>query len=292
MWSALIEPGIVGAMARSRQLRFQPTNGSGARRWPEWLRGALVGLVLGGLLLALLVSVNLETSVMQGLGLVALCGLLGGFSFTRRILWYGAGAGAALVTLALLTPILEPIERALTVSDQPRSVDAIVILGGTFHCDSQELGGASLGRLVRGLELWRQGFARTITITDSDPATFGAGCANFAEVSRRIVGRLYPDGGPEIIELERMRSTRTEAEAVARIARARNWREVMVVTSPTHARRTRATFQQAGVKALMVGAYEPRFDSRLRDPADRWLSLSAILRELAGLVKYGLNGWL
>lgn len=279
-------------MTRSRQLRFQPTHGSGSRRWPEWLRGTLIGLVLGGLLLTLLVSVNLETSVLQGLGLVVLCGVFGSFTITRRILWFGSGTGAAFVVLALLTPILEPIERALKVSEQPRSVDAIVILGGTFHCDSQELGGASLGRLVRGLELWRQGFARTITISDSDPVMFGTRCANFAEMSQRIIKRLYPDGGPEIIELERMQTTRTEAEAVARIARKRNWHEVIVVTSPTHTRRTRATFHEAGVRALMVSAYEPRFDSALRDPADRWLSLSAILREVAGLVKYGLNGWL
>ena len=259
---------------------------------PNWLRGALVGLVLGGLLLTLLVSVNLETSVVQGLGLVLLCGVFGCFAITRRVLWVGSSLGAVFVVLAVLTPILEPIERALNVSEQPRSVDAIVVLGGTFHCDSQELGGSSLGRLVRGLELWRQGFARTITISDSDPTMFGSRCANFAEMSRRIVGRLYPDGGPEIIQLERMQTTRTEAEAVARIGRERNWREVIVVTSPTHTRRTRATFQEAGVKALMVSAYEPRFDSAVHDPADRWLSLSAILREVAGLVKYGLNGWL
>jgi uncharacterized SAM-binding protein YcdF (DUF218 family) len=292
MCDTLIEIGIVGTMARPGHVRFQPSNGFHSRRWPDWLRGVLVGLVLGGLFLVVLVTVNPETSLMQGFGLMLMSGAFGGFTITRRLLWPISATGTVFVSLALLTPILEPIERALDVSEQPRSVDAIVILGGTFHCDSQELGGSSLGRLVRGLELWRQGFARTITISDSDPVMFGSRCANFAEMSRRIIKRLYPDGGPEIIELERMQTTRTEAEAVARIARERNWREVIVVTSPTHTRRTRATFHEAGVKALMVSAYEPRFDSALRDPADRWLSLSAILREVAGLVKYGLNGWL
>ena len=70
------------------------------------------------------------------------------------------------------------------------------------------------------------------------------------------------------------------------------WKRVLVVTSPTHTRRTRATFRDAGLTAIPVSSSEPRYDTGLRLPADRLRSLEAIVRELAGLLKYGANGWL
>ena len=88
-----------------------------------------------------------------------------------------------------------------------------------------------------------------------------------------------------------MKSTRTEAEAVAREAKVRGWKKILVVTSPTHSRRTKATFRQLKLDVFVVAATEPRFDSSLRTPFDRLMAIRAVTRELAGLLKYSLFGW-
>jgi uncharacterized SAM-binding protein YcdF (DUF218 family) len=88
-----------------------------------------------------------------------------------------------------------------------------------------------------------------------------------------------------------MKTTRTEAEAVAREAKARGWKKILIVTSPTHSRRAKATFKQLKLDVLVVAATEPRFDSSLRTPFDRLMAIRVVIREIAGLAKYTLFGW-
>src|SRR5689334_15286804 len=82
---------------------------------------------------------------------------------------------ALLVPLALFTPALRPAADALTVREAAAPADAIVVLGAGLHCGTRDLEGASLARLVRGLELWRAGYAQTLTVSNPPPGFFGAG---------------------------------------------------------------------------------------------------------------------
>jgi uncharacterized SAM-binding protein YcdF (DUF218 family) len=79
---------------------------------------------------------------------------------------------------------------------------------------------------------------------------------------------------------------------VARKAKARGWKSILVVTSASHTRRARATFQDVGLKAIAVSSQEPKFDSGMRYPSDRFLSMMQIAREIAGLFKYRAQGWM
>jgi uncharacterized SAM-binding protein YcdF (DUF218 family) len=255
----------------------------------EWWRPLLLSSSISALFLPVIVAFLREIGTLPLIGVWVLGSLMGFSSLTRQIQYGIASIFAVMLVTCLLTPILEPVARWLDVGEQPRRSDVIVILGSNLHCESGDLSSAALSRLERGLELWRQGYSDTITLTDGVPEV---GCPSFEAAQRRTIGRLFPDGGPKIVVLEKMQTTRTEADAVAREAKARGWKSILVVTSATHTRRARATFRDVGLKAIAVSSQEPKFDSGMRYPSDRFLSLMQVSREIAGLFKYRSQGWM
>jgi uncharacterized SAM-binding protein YcdF (DUF218 family) len=255
----------------------------------DWWRPLLLSSSISALFLPVIVAFLREIGTLPLIGIWVLGSLLGFSSITRQIQYGIASVFAVVIVTCTLTPILEPIASWLNVGEQPRRSDVIVILGSNLHCESGDLSSAALSRLERGLELWRQGYSDTITLTDGEA---DATCPSFEAAQRRMIGRLFPDGGPKIVVLEKMQTTRTEAEAVARKAKARGWKSILVVTSATHTRRARATFRDAGLKAIAVSSQEPKFDSGMRYPSDRFLSMMQIAREIAGLFKYRSQGWM
>ncbi len=273
---------------------FNPHWSNAAPRWalPAWARTLWVGVGLSLLTLPLVLILNPNLGWLSASALVVAGGLLSLQPVLKRVLFGLLGAIAVFIAIAVFTPAVGALEGWLDVSERPQNADVIVILGGGIQCNANDLASNSLARLVRGLELWRQGFAPRVTVSEAGAVVIGPTCGEVSAVSRRTIGRLYPDGGPEIINLPKVKTTRDEAEQAARIAKLRGWKRVLIVTSPTHTRRARATFRDAGITAIMVAASEPRYDTGFRLPFDRLQSLEAIVRELAGLLKYGANGWL
>jgi len=235
---------------------------------PELGLGALVGLWLGGTLAAL-------------------------FRPTFWMVLIGGGLCALLIAVVVFTPLNQRLVNQLVVDEAPQKADLIVVLGGGMHCGTGQLEGTSLARLEKGLELWRVGFAPRITLSDTVGEIFGDGnCPSLGIVAQQRVRALYPDGGPEVVLLPQMRTTRTEAQAVAEVVRERGWRRVLLVTTPTHSRRSVGTFRNLGLEVVSVVSSEPRFDMALTKPADRLRALTPVTREYLGLLMYGLRGWL
>ncbi len=256
---------------------------------PEWLLGLGWGAFVGVWLAVLAALVNNDLEWFWAAGIVLLCAALGLVRISRLGLQIVSATLTVGVALCTLTPALQPLEDYLDVTELPSQADVIVNLGGGFYCGSSQLEAASLARLTKGLELWRSGYAKTITVTDAHGLV--SGCASIEDEALPLIRRLYPTNPPEIVVLKDMKTTRTEAEAVAKEAKARNWKKILVVTSPTHSRRAKATFTQLGLDAFVVAADETRFDSSLRTPFDRLMLFRAAAREVAGLVKYSLFGW-
>ncbi len=273
---------------------FNPHWSNATPRWtlPTWANTVSVGLCVGLLTLPIALIINPNLGWLSAVAWVILGGLLSLHPVLKRVLFGLLGALGIGIGVAVFTPAVGALEGWLDVSERPQNADVIVILGGGIQCNANDLASNSLARLVRGLELWRQGFAPRVTVSEAGAVVIGPTCGEVSAVSRRTIGRLYPDGGPEIINLPKVKTTRDEAEQAARIAKLRGWKRVLIVTSPTHTRRARATFRDAGITAIMVAASEPRYDTGFRLPFDRLQSLEAIVRELAGLLKYGANGWL
>ncbi len=208
----------------------------------------------------------------------------------RRVLLRVTLANAVILSaLIIFTPAMDLTVGWLDVSEAPHSADVIVVLGAGIHCGSGQLDGTSVARTTKGLSLWKAGFAPEMTVSDADASIVGAGCPSEGKATVDFIETILGQNGPPVRVLAHMRSTRTEARAIAKLQEEKNWNTVMVVTSPTHTRRALDTFRKAGVNAFVVAADEPNFDLKFNRPADRLRAFAPVLRELAGMIKYRLT---
>ncbi|GAA5511404.1 hypothetical protein Dcar01_00113 [Deinococcus carri] len=217
-------------------------------------------------------------------------GLAGAFPLTRWVLQIGSGVLAVLLALCLLTPVLRAPLAALTLAQPPVRADAIVVLGGGVHCGARALEASSLARLLRGLELWRAGYAPVLTVSEQSGLIGPANCVKMSELERAHIAALYPRGGPQVLTLRHVTTTRDEAARVRDLARERGWRRVLLVTSPSHSLRAARLFAAQGVNVVSVPAPETRFDEALLLPSDRLAVLRVLLYEGLSRVKAGVGG--
>ncbi|CAM3849159.1 YdcF family protein [Deinococcus frigens] len=250
------------------------------------LGGAATGAALG-VLAAFLGQVRAPGSLL--LLLVVAGGLAGAFALSRRILQLGAGVVSLLLALCLITPVLRGPLNALTLSQPPQKADAIVILGGGVQCGTSALEAASVSRLLAGLRLWRAGYAPVVTVSEQSDV-FSATCPKMSAIERETVRALYPQGGPEVVTLANVTTTRDEAARVRDLAAARGWTQILLVTSPSHSRRAAEIFASQGMKVISVPAPETRFDFTLPLPSDRLLALQVVLYEWLSRVKQDVGG--
>ena len=260
---------------------------SSRERW----RGALGGLAVGaalGLLAAFLGDIR-ATPVLL-LALLGLGALAGAFRPSRRLLFGGAGGLALLFALCLLTPVLRGPLAALTLAQEPVKADAIVVLGGGVHCGSAGLESSSVARLLGGLRLWQAGYAPVVTVSEQSGIIGPRDCPKMSVLERDLIRQLYGAGGPEVVTLTHVTTTRDEAHRVSVLARERGWQRVLLVTSPSHSRRTAALFAGYGVRAVSVPTFETRYDGSLQTPSDRLFALRTLLYEWISRLKLALGG--
>jgi uncharacterized SAM-binding protein YcdF (DUF218 family) len=121
------------------------------------------------------------------------------------------------------------------VQDEPRRADAVVVLAGDHL------------RLGKALELMTRRVAPTLVISDGLARGWRQAnrlCRGGADARFRVLC-FRPDPY----------STRGEARAVARMAAARGWRSVLVVTSTYHVTRARLLFDRCtGARVLVTGS--------------------------------------
>ena len=106
-------------------------------------------------------------------------------------------------------------------SDSPESVDAVIMLSG----DRGE-------RLARSLRLMDAGIARTLVLDGEPDSQQARDLCDGGRPFEVICLRPQPD------------STRSEARAAARLASARRWRTVAVVTTTSHITRAGLLFRR------------------------------------------------
>lgn len=254
-------------------------------------RGLLTGLAIGSAL-AVFAAFLGEVRAPSGplLVFMAVCGLAGIYRASRLLLQVGAALLALLVALCLLTPVLRGPLKSLTLAQAPVQADAIVVLGGGVQCGARALESSSLTRLVTGLKLWRAGYAPVVTVSEQSGLLDDPTCPKMSVLESEYIRGLYPTGGPEVLTLRNVTTTRDEAQRVSEYARARGWGRVLLVTTPSHSRRAAGIFQGYGVKVVSVPAAETRFDETLPLPSDRLAALRVLLYEWLSRLKMRLGG--
>ena len=169
-------------------------------------------------------------------------------------------------------PILRFAAEFWIIEDPIDKAEALIVLSDdNFYAD----------RATRAAELFREGKA-TVVVASGRRLRPSAGIAELMEhdlvergVPRDKIVRFAHDAD----------GTREEAEALARFAKERKWRSVIVVTSNYHTRRARYIFRRVfpqDIEVRVASARDGDFDPQ------RWWekrkSVKELMREFAGMM--------
>ena len=171
----------------------------------------------------------------------------------------------------------------------PARVDAIAVLSNGLTPDGM-MRSETLDRLLTGLALARRGIARTLLISRERRA-FDEKLVSDSADQESLLQLTRPSA--QVIFVDSVFTTRTEALRVKGIAQARGWSTVAVVTSPMHTRRACATFEAVGLKVVCVpaavresGLYEGS------NAQDRLRAFRSWLYETFASDSYRRHGWI
>ena len=250
--------------------------------------GAAVGLIGAQLArdldLTSLASYWGDRLVLLPLG--AAIGALCGATRLRRP-FYGAAALLALLWLAVAYgPLSRILLRGLVRSDTLRPADAVLVLGTRMQRDGDPTS-AQLARLIRGLEIVKDGFAPRLMITDL-PAPLYTSQRPFAEA---LLARFKPDA--ELVVLSPTLNTHDEAVMAADYLKARGLKRIILTTSPTHTFRGAALLEAQGLEVMASPSRETRFDLETLDRSEERLdAFGSIIHERLGILVYRRRGWI
>ncbi|HMJ18017.1 MAG TPA: YdcF family protein [Gemmatimonadaceae bacterium] len=206
------------------------------------------------------------------------------------MLWLAAGIIALLSLTIAYTPLVSSLAKPMVRRDPiPPRVDAIAVLSMGFTPNGM-MRSESLDRLLTGLTLAKRGVASTLLISRERRAFDGRIVSDSAD-QEAILSLAKPSA--QVIFVDSVFTTRTEALRMKTIARARGWSSIAVVTSPMHTRRACATFESVGFKVVCVpaavresGLYEGS------NAQDRLRAFRSWLYETFASDSYRRRGWI
>jgi uncharacterized SAM-binding protein YcdF (DUF218 family) len=254
--------------------------------------------VLGGAIVATLGAVGAHALGVQQLLRIpnlalylpaALFGAAVGASRLKPLVWVPAGVIALLSILVAYTPLVSRLAAPLIRRDSlPPGIDAIAVLSGGFTSDGLA-GYETLDRLLTGLSLAKRRVANTVLVSRERHVAQGNVVSDSADL-QNIVALIEPL--PQVIFVDSVFTTRTEALRVRAIATQRHWSTLAVVTSPMHSRRACATFEAVGFRVACVPAILRQ--SGLggdANPEDRLRAFRSWLYETFASASYASRGW-
>ena len=176
------------------------------------------------------------------------------------------------VILACLTPIIDHVYPVLDRRSALSHADYIVVLGGDPY------------RVLEGVQLLKERYAPKLIVS------------NFESAADAMRDQAIAWGAPpDQVIADRQSHTTAEhpagVAACANIDRANN--SCIIVTSYLHMARSKACFEKAGYKHLIM--CEPRWESTPRVPQSiktRMKVLPSLIYEAAAWVEYKVRGYL
>lgn len=249
--------------------------------------GAALGLAAGALTRDLDLT-SLVSFWGDRLILLPLAAIIGALCVATRLRKAFYACFAALVLLWIgvaYGPLSRVLLDGLVRSDALRPADAVLVLGTRMQTDGDPTA-AQLSRLLRGLELVKDGLAPRLMITELPPPY--ASQRPFAEA---LLTRFKPE--IEIVDLGPTLNTRDEALLAAEYLRKLGLSRIIVTTSPTHTYRGAALLEALGLDVVATPSRETRFDLETLDrPEERLMAFGAIIHERLGIFIYRRRGWI
>ncbi len=218
----------------------------------------------------------------------AVVGAVIGPTRLRPLLWIAAVPLAVIAVIVVYTPVVSVLAEPLVRRDaMPARVDAIASLSAGLTSDGL-MRGQTLDRLLSALLLAREGRARAVFVSQESREYEGRHISDAADL--RLISQGFAPA-VELIFVDSVVTTRTEALLMRAIARSRGWSTVAVVTSPLHTRRACATFEAVGFTVVCVPAASRDHSPTARWPEDRLRTFRLWLYETFAAATYKSNGW-
>ena len=219
----------------------------------------------------------------------AIAGAILGVTRLRSLLWFFGGTLALLCILVAYTPLARHNARDFVRRDGiPVNVDAIAVLSAGFTSDGL-MRSETLDRLLSGLALAGRGTPNLMVSRERQSTRRGpiTDSADLQDITAMLGSRA------NIIFVDSIRTTRTEALRMREIARQHRWNTVAVVTSPMHSSRACATFEAVGFKVVCAPATlrQSGLDPR-STPEDRFRAFRSWLYERFATDEYRRRGWI
>ena len=207
--------------------------------------------------------------------------------------WIAAVAAVAAVVLFMLTftPLTAARVHAWIRRDPPptSAPDAVVVLSTTITVDGV-LDATGTTRLLSGLEVMRETGARVLVTTRPSQAS-SASMGTAMHDYQRLIGLAGDTSGWRSVGP--VATTHDEALATAQLLAPAATHSIVVVTSPLHARRACATFENVGFRVTCWPADERRYALYMFSGLRTRLAATVDwLYERAATIEYRWRGWI
>ncbi len=206
----------------------------------------------------------------------------------RRFLFFaslGLWIFLVLVLTIAFTPLTQFMLRPLTIQEEIKDADLVVVLGGGVD-QGRYLTLVSSHRMVRGIQLYFEGRAKKILFSGG---IVGRATVSEASVMNQEARRLRVP--PEDIFLEKKsKNTHEQAIEVKKIADALQMKNILLVTSFRHMKRSLMAFEDKGFK--VYPAFADPYEKYTDKPFDRLCLFPKLLHEYGGILYYKVRGWI
>jgi len=172
----------------------------------------------------------------------------------------------------------------LRLSAPPQRADAVVVFAGGVG-ESGRAGGGAQERLKQAVDLYTAGYAPALVLSSGYVYSFKE-----AEVMRALAIDQGVPADRIVLEL-RAANTRENVTYTTAILRERNWRTILLVSSPYHMRRANLVWRKVAPDVTVVPAPPPQaqfYDHAIGASLEQ---VRGILQEYAAIAVYWWRGW-
>lgn len=252
--------------------------------------GAILGVLCGVTAYMLGVQQLTRRTELSFFLAAAVIGAVLGATRLRPLLWIGAGLLALLCLFVEYTPLVGALGRPLIRRDSiPQTVDAIAAISAGVTPEGW-MKSETLDRLLSAIALQRSGVGPFLMVSRERVSVGGQMVSDSLDLARVTTLTV---AAPVVIFVDSIFTTRTEAIRMKRIADARGWHRIAVVTSPMHTRRACATFEAVGFRVVCVPAELRGSGLNSRSiPEDRFRGFRSWLYETFATDSYRRRGWI
>lgn len=191
----------------------------------------------------------------------------------------------AFILLIACTPVTRYLLKPLTVAEDLKDADLIVVLGGGVD-QGRFLTLVSSHRMVKGVQLYFEGKAPKILFSGGMP---GKEMVSEASVLAQEARRLKVPS-EDILLVKKSKNIRTHAVEIKKIADRLRMKSILLVTSFIRMKRALMAFEKVGFKVYPASA----------DPAEKYTDdfwgrldlFPGLIQEYAGIVYFRIRGWI